>query len=58
MGQVAVYLMVALCVYIALPDNTIWSGLSNTEWRIHCSISAVFWPLTLFIAVLKKILRD
>lgn len=58
LSPVIIYLLVALCTYIALPDNTIWSGLSNGVWRIRCFVLAAIWPLTVLTALLKRLLND
>lgn len=53
-----IYLIVAFCTYIALPENTIWTGWNNGDWRIRCFLLAAIWPLTLLTAVLRKLLDD
>ena len=58
MTYLTIYLIVVFCTYIALPNNTIWSGLDNGSWRIRCFVLAAIWPLTLLTALLKKLLDD
>ena len=58
MTPVTIYLIIAFCTYIALPDNTIWTGWDNGSWRIRCFVLAAIWPLTLLTALLKKVLND
>lgn len=58
LSPVIIYLLVALCTYIALPDNTIWTNWDNGDWRLRCFVLAAIWPLTVLTALLKRLLND